>query len=332
MAQKVLIVGESGNGKSTSLRNCIPEITYCVSPVGKRFPFKHGKLLDVLYGVTDTSVIIRNIRDAVKKGKKLIVIDDFQYIMSVPYMHRIQETGWDKYNDFGKSYFDLIDLANELPEDVVMVYMSHTETLDDGITRVKLIGKLLREKITIEGLFETVLAAKKVEDKYYFITQSNGRDTLKSPMGMFEDYSIDNDLQFVYEAIKNYFGVGDYKPDEVIQEMSEEVAGDLEKPQKRTRTTSHNNAEETSEKPKRGRGKSRMEKKIEEGVGNQNEDDPFSENFLNEVMPVTEEKPSEVKSDPLPDEFDPDEAIAKVEKLEEESLNKPKRRERKKRN
>lgn len=167
--------------------------------------------------------------------------------------------------------------------------MSHTETLDDGITRIKLIGKLLREKITIEGLFETVLKAKKVDDNYYFITQSDGKDTIKSPMGMFSDYSIENDLNFVYEAIKNYYEFGEYKSDEEIKTMSEEVVGDLEKPEPRAK----------KQRPKR-EPKSDIDsiaKKVEQEnkenealtlVADKHEDDPFNENI---EEPKVEEQP-----------------------------------------
>lgn len=240
MAEKTLILGESGQGKSTSLRNCDPGTTAVVSPVGKRLPFKNGNKFTMLKGTVDTDQILDFIKEQAKSGKKLIVIDDFQYIMSVPYMHRIQESGWDKYNDFGKNYFDLLDICQELPEDVHMVYMSHTETLDDGITRIKLIGKLLREKITIEGLFETVLKAKKVDDKYYFITQSDGKDTIKSPMGMFETYAIDNDLAYVDAKVRNYYGLDGHVSDEIIAQMDAEKVADLAKPEKRSRKRSYN--------------------------------------------------------------------------------------------
>ena len=202
MAQKVLIMGESGTGKSTSMRNCDPAITAVVNPVGKPLPFKnHFETLD---NVTDAREIIKYIKEQVKAGKKLIVVDDFQYILAIPYMNRIKETGWDKYNDFGANYFEIIDVCKDLPDDVVVAYMTHLETLDNGLTTVKLIGKLLREKITIEGLFTIVLRTGVYEAKYYFYTQNSGKDTVKSPLGMFQNYAIDNDLNYVYDKIKNY--------------------------------------------------------------------------------------------------------------------------------
>ena len=152
MAQKVLIMGESGTGKSTSLRNCDPATTAVINPVGKPLPFKNH--FEMLNNETDARKIVKYMKEQCAAGKKLLVVDDFQYILAVPYMNRIKETGWDKYNDFGANYFEIIDCCKDLPDDVVVVYMTHLETLDNGLTTVKLIGKLLREKITIEGLFD----------------------------------------------------------------------------------------------------------------------------------------------------------------------------------
>lgn len=212
MAQKVLIMGESGTGKSTSLRNCDPATTAVINPVGKPLPFKNH--FEMLNNETDARKIVKYMKEQCAAGKKLLVVDDFQYILAVPYMNRIKETGWDKYNDFGANYFEIIDCCKDLPDDVVVVYMTHLETLDNGLTTVKLIGKLLREKITIEGLFTVVLRTGVNEAKYYFYTQNSGKDTVKSPLGMFTAYAIDNDLNYVVDKIRNYYELGDYKSDD----------------------------------------------------------------------------------------------------------------------
>lgn len=266
MAQKVLIMGESGTGKSTSMRNCDPAITAVVNPVGKPLPFKnHFETLD---NVTDAREIIKYMKEQVKAGKKLIVVDDFQYILAIPYMNRIKETGWDKYNDFGANYFEIIDVCKDLPDDVVVTYMTHLETLDNGLTTVKLIGKLLREKITIEGLFTIVLRTGVYEAKYYFYTQNSGKDTVKSPLGMFQNYAIDNDLNYVYDKIKNYYELGTYKSDEEMDKEDQKVAGDIEKPDASGRRSRTRKAEqkakpvEKAEKTTRTR-KSRAEVEAE---------------------------------------------------------------------
>lgn len=222
MAEKVLIMGESGTGKSTSMRNLDPAKTAIINPVGKPLPFR-GKF-DMLNGVTDSKDIINYMKKQVKAGKKILVVDDFQYILSIPYMNRIKEAGWDKWNDFGANYFEIVDICSELPKDVIVYYMTHTETLDNGITTIKLIGKLLREKITIEGLFTIVLRTSVVDGKYFFLTQNSGKDTVKSPMDMFPAYAIDNDLKYVDEKIRNYYEIGEHMTDEEMKERDKAVA------------------------------------------------------------------------------------------------------------
>ena len=127
MAQMLLIMGESGTGKSTSMRNCDPATTAVVNPVGKPLPFK-GKFT-MLNSEVESRKICKFMKEQVAAGKKLLVVDDFQYILSVPYMNRIKENGWDKWNDFGANYFEIIEVCKELPDDVVVAYMTHTETL-----------------------------------------------------------------------------------------------------------------------------------------------------------------------------------------------------------
>jgi hypothetical protein len=241
MAEKILIMGESGTGKSTSIRNCDPTITAIVNPVGKPLPFRGSKKFTTLNGITDSDKICDFIKDQVKVGKKIIIVDDFQYILAIPFMNRIKETGWDKYNDFGSNYFKIIDICKELPDDVCVYYFTHCETLDNGITTVKLIGKLLREKITIEGLFTIVLRTGVSEGNYYFFTQNSGKDTVKSPLGMFDTFSIDNDIAYVDAKIRNYYEFDGAKSDDEMAKLDEAAAGDIEKPEPRRRrgTKSH---------------------------------------------------------------------------------------------
>ena len=321
MAQKVLIMGESGTGKSTSLRNCDPATTAVVNPVGKPLPFKNH--FEMLNNETDARKIVRYMKDQCAIGKKLIVVDDFQYILAVPYMNRIKETGWDKYNDFGANYFEIIDCCKDLPDDVVVVYMTHLETLDNGLTTVKLIGKLLREKITIEGLFTVVLRTGVNEAKYYFYTQNSGKDTVKSPLGMFQSYAIDNDLNYVVDKIRNYYELGDYKSDDEMDAADQAVASDLEKPDskgRRSRTKKAESATPTAT-PEEKTGKTcksraevqaENEQKIEEHDAKVNE-------ALDEAFPGQEEVPF-------------DEAADVADTVPQPDLQKPPRRTRKERN
>lgn len=251
MAEKVLIMGESGTGKSTSIRNCDPSITAIVNPVGKPLPFKGSKHFATLNGETDAEKIVDFMKNQAKNGKKIIIIDDFQYILAVPYMDRIKETGWDKWNDFGANYFRIIDVCKELPDDVCVYYLTHCETLENGLTTVKLIGKMLREKITIEGLFTIVLKTGVSEGKYYFFTQNNGKDTVKSPMGMFDAFSIDNDLSYVDAKIRNYYEFDDAVSDAQMAEMDTAKAGEVEKPESRRRRSGKTHDEVVAENNKK---------------------------------------------------------------------------------
>ena len=250
MAQMVLIMGESGTGKSTSMRNCSPATTAVVNPVGKPLPFKGSGKFEMLNSETESRKICKFMKEQAAAGKKLIVVDDFQYILSVPYMNRIKENGWDKWNEFGANYFEIIKACEELPQDVVVAYMTHTETLESGVTTIKLIGKLLREKITIEGLFTIVLRTGVNEGKYYFYTQNSGKDTVKSPMGMFPAYAIDNDLNYVADKVRNFYEVGEYKTDTEMDQADAAVATDIEKPDSKGRRsrTSRKTKETTEQK------------------------------------------------------------------------------------
>lgn len=238
-------MGESGTGKSTSMRNCNPDLIAVVNPVGKPLPFK-GKFT-MLNGETESRKITKFMKEQAAAGKKIIVVDDFQYILSVPYMNRIKENGWDKWNDFGANYFEIIDVCKELPDDVVVYYLTHTETLENGTTTIKLIGKLLREKITIEGLFTIVLRTGVNEGKYYFYTQNSGKDTVKSPMGMFPAYAIDNDLQYVDDKIRNYYEFGSFKSDAEMEQADKEVAADIAKPDANGRRARSGRGSKTAE-------------------------------------------------------------------------------------
>lgn len=315
MAQKVLVMGESGTGKSTSMRNCDAAITAVVNPVGKPLPFKNH--FDMLNNETDARKITKYMKDQAAAGKKIIVVDDFQYILAVPYMNRIKETGWDKYNDFGANYFEIIDVCKDLPDDVVVVYMTHLETLDNGLTTVKLIGKLLREKITIEGLFTVVLRTGVNEGKYYFYTQNSGKDTVKSPLGMFPSYAIDNDLNYVVDKIRNYYEIGEYKSDAEMGQADQAASTELEKPDANgRRSRSRKTAKEEPEKAS-GTRKTRAEVEAE---NHQKTADYMTavDEALDKAFPDQEEVPFE-------------EAASVMDSVPKPDLQKPPRRTRKER-
>lgn len=307
------------------MRNCDPATTAVVNPVGKPLPFKNH--FDMMNNETDAKKITKYMKDQAAAGKKLIVVDDFQYILAVPYMNRIKETGWDKYNDFGANYFEIIDCCKDLPDDVVVVYMTHLETLDNGLTTVKLIGKLLREKITIEGLFTVVLRTGVNEGKYYFYTQNSGKDTVKSPIGMFPTYAIDNDLNYVVDKIRNYYKLGDYKSDDEMNQVDQEVAADIEKPdangrrsragRKKTETVTPSPPSKSEEPSKKRERKSRAEV--------QAENEQKQADYMAEVDKAIDEATGGAEEVPF------DEAVAIADTVPKPDLQKPPRRTRKER-
>lgn len=232
MAQIVLILGESGTGKSASMRNFNPDEIALVNVSGKPLPFR-GKFESV--NGTDYDEIKSFIE---KTDKKIIVIDDAQYIMAFQFMRRIKEVGWDKFNEIQSDFFNLIEAAKALPDDKIVIFLSHIETKENGQQKIKTIGRMLDEKITIEGMFTVVLKTYVSDGKYYFVTQNSGMDTVKSPIGMFPSSVIDNDLQYVVEKIRNYYYMDGAVSDEEMVKADEEVKTDVvpeEKPKRKTR-------------------------------------------------------------------------------------------------
>jgi hypothetical protein len=215
MSIATLIMGESGTGKSTSLRNLDPAQTFLIQAVKKPLPFRSvdwkpvgqdgGNIL-----VTDDSA--RIVKAMSKTVKPIIIIDDFQYIMANEFMRRVtdQEVGnqaFAKYNEIARKAWDIFTQAQALPDDKRVYILSHTETTESGKTKIKTIGKLLDEKIVLEGLVTIVLRTLRINDQYIFATQNSGSDTTKSPLGLFENEHIENDLAAVDRAICDYYGI-----------------------------------------------------------------------------------------------------------------------------
>lgn len=237
MGQVVLILGQSGTGKSASLRNFNKDEVLVINCAGKPLPFKN-KFECVTPGYTNMYRDIVNAMHTTKK--KVIVVDDAQYIMSFQYMRRIQEKGWEKWNDIQGDFFNVIKEAESLPADTIVYFLSHLERNDEGYEKIKTMGKMLDEKITIEGLFTIVLKTLVKDGTYTFTTQNSGLDTVKSPIGMFDSYAIDNDLKYVDTKIRNYYEIGEFVSDEEVAKLDEAARNDeVEKPttERRSRRT-----------------------------------------------------------------------------------------------
>lgn len=204
MAIPVMILGESGTGKSASLRNFTEDEVGVINVSGKPLPFRNK--LKVL-----KSDSYGTIRKALLGNKVLpaFVIDDAQYLMANEYMRRSDERGYDKFTEIAKNFWSLVQevVAQQMPDDQIVYFLMHTDTADDGRVRAKTIGKMLNEKITLEGLFTIVLRTAVSDGVYTFRTVNSGSDTVKTPMGMFQAAEIDNDLKAVDTAIREYYGI-----------------------------------------------------------------------------------------------------------------------------
>ena len=201
MAIIVMIYGQSGTGKSTSLRNFKPEDVCIVNVSGKPLPFrnKHKTFNTDDYMSIDT---------AIKKAPaKSIVIDDATYLMVNAFMRNAKVTGYQKYTDMAYDFDALINAAARLPDDRIVYFMGHSTMDDTGREHFKTIGKMLDNYVTLEGKFTIVLKTAVQDGKYFFATRNNGQDTVKTPLGMFDEEFIDNDLSVVDAAIRTYYGI-----------------------------------------------------------------------------------------------------------------------------
>lgn len=210
MSIATLILGDTGTGKSTSLRNLSPEDVLLIQAIKKPLPFRSAdwKQLTKDGGSIFVSDNAEQIIAVMNKCKRpIIVIDDFQYIMSNEFMRRSSETGFNKFTEIGKNAWDIFNAASQLNDDKRVYIMSHVDETETGKIRIKTIGKMLNEKITLEGMVTTCLLTTVVNEQYKFVTKNNGNTTVKTPMGMFESEHIDNDLKAIDEAICEYYGI-----------------------------------------------------------------------------------------------------------------------------
>ena len=229
MAELIAIVGESGSGKTTSIRNLNPETTFIISTTGKRpgikgakkkYPdFKINKETKEVTGNFYTTSNIDQIASMMKlintklTNIKVLIIDDFQYLQAFEAMARVDEKGYGKFTDMAKHAYEVLKSAMDMRDDLYIAVLTRSENTGDNINpyfKIKTQGKMLDSVITLEGLFTYVLFTKVVHEegsndvKYKFLTNSNGTCTAKSPMGLFEDILIDNDLDFVINKITEY--------------------------------------------------------------------------------------------------------------------------------
>lgn len=216
------------SGKTTSIRNLNPQTTFIISTTGKRpgIPGAKKKYINVsadketkelvgnFYTTSDIDNMIKMMKFVNNKRPdvKVLVIDDFQYLQAFENMNRVEEKGYGKFTDIAKHAYEALKTGMDLRDDLFVIVMTHSENTGDNLNpyhKIKTIGKMLDTTITLEGLFTYVLFTKIVKDEtkddvaYYFLTNSDGTCTAKSPMNMFPKL-IDNDLKIVVDTIIKY--------------------------------------------------------------------------------------------------------------------------------
>ena len=215
MAIPVLVIGRSGSGKTYSIKNFSPDEVGVISVEKGRLPFKteiktvkipsFEKNADVNTYAQANAAKYAWVVNTIERAKaKAIVIDDSQYLLVNELFDRAAEKGYDKYTQMAANFRNLIHAINDMGDDDKIVYfLHHSEADSDGREKVKTIGKMLDEKLTVEGCFDIVIYC----EDHKFFTQGNGQSTAKSPEGMF-DLEIPNDLKAVDTAIREYYGLG----------------------------------------------------------------------------------------------------------------------------
>ena len=211
MSIATVIIGKSGTGKSASLRNLDPSQCLLIQAVDKPLPFKsrgwvrRDPALKTPFNVFRTDSATEICKAIEKTSKKIIVVDDFQYVLANELMRRSDERGYDKFSDIARHGWDVFQAATSRPADVRVYILSHSDEDEQGRVKLKTIGKMLDEKIVLEGLVTMVLRTEVMDGNYYFRTKNNGNDSCKSPIGMFTDERIPNDLQAVDAAVRGYY-------------------------------------------------------------------------------------------------------------------------------
>ena len=212
MSIAAMILGQSGTGKSTSLRNLDPANTLLIQTVKKPLPFKNSAWQyrsnenpsGNVFVSSDSTMVVKLME---KTQRQIIVVDDFQYLIAQEFMNRSHEKGYEKFTDMARHYYDVLMAASTQSDGKRVYLLSHTEQSESGQVKAKTIGKMLDEKITVEGLLTIVMRTSVINGNYLLNTRNNGSDTVKTPMGMFEDEQIPNDLAEVDAAICDYYDI-----------------------------------------------------------------------------------------------------------------------------
>lgn len=209
MGIPLMVLGQSGSGKTTSIKNLPIESTVICQIEKQRQPFKKQFPM-VIKNATYASIValFKEVGEGKRKDIKTIVIDDSQFLIVNEFFDKIAEKGYEKFTSIALNFRNLIHWVNiGLPEYVTVYFLHHTQVDDYGRIKAKTIGKMLDEKLTVEGCFDIVLMTERNQDGWWFRTQTSGNDPVKTPMEMFSDELIPNDLAIVDKAVREYYGL-----------------------------------------------------------------------------------------------------------------------------
>lgn len=204
----VLLIGKSGSGKSTSLRNFTREEVAVVNVLGKPLPFKSDIKAPKC---DDYNQILKAIAGT---KKKTIVIDDANYLITNEFMNKSSVKGFDKYNEMGNNFFNLINGIKNIEGGKVVYLIMHEDSDENGNIKPKTIGKLLDDKVNIQGMFTICIRSMFDNGNYLFRLKTNGQDCVKTPFGMFDSDTMENDLKAFNEVVRAYYDLDVEKGEE----------------------------------------------------------------------------------------------------------------------
>lgn len=203
MGTSILILGDSGSGKTYSIKKMNPDEVGIFSVRKGTLPFPEGKNFKICKRA-DYGVILKTLKNPTLKK---YVIDDSQYLMVNEFFRKANDSGYQKYTTIGKNFADLLEyIAYQVPDDVIVYFLHHTQSTNDGKVKAKTVGQMLDNYLTLEGCVDVCLLAQTDGQNHWFMTQSDGTNTAKSPEGMF-DIKIPNDLDFVDKKAREYWGL-----------------------------------------------------------------------------------------------------------------------------
>lgn len=316
MGKLVYIMGKSGTGKSRSMKEIPADQFGLINLEGKDLPFgKNAPAFKVERVVCDKA---SDIVDAIKRFSRkynIVVVDDFQTLMTNEFMRRSAEAGYQKWTDIGKHAWEVAEAAKEVPDEVIVYVLCHTEENDNGGEKIKTLGKLLDQNVVLESKSTIVLKTGVEDGKYFFCTQNNGKDTVKSPEGMFPTYAVNNDLKYVDDCIRNYYDLPGAKSDTEMAAEHATASQDGVKPSsgRKSRKKEENATEGTTEATGTVR-KTRTREQV------QADNDKKMQDYVEAQNAAIAEAAGDREEIPF------DEAVAALEKVPEPELEKVPRR------